>query len=416
MPENTSKLADLARKLERTELPRSRPGVDILPVSHDRFQARWSLSQEALAEGRNIASHNADETSLVLRAFELPADAHEDDLSRVWHDFHVDGIDSSAYFNLPGPTEKISAVVGLINKDGRFRPLARGQSIALPAPTPTPEPSTAGQVTPEPIINEPSTKRPQAIVSLNEAEICARLANIEGLPDAFKASAEESLTHVAVKATAAEPGAETIRHAVQSLPQTISLDEAAILDRVRHNMATDPEPTIEESHEKVIPQNELEAPSACCGASEQLASQWEDIWSEKAPIEIRAEFILNGKIGAEMKLLLGNEIIAPVAGGFFTWKRELKSFDQAWPLLQAGLRSPIVPAGPALEFFQNIAPSQRQLELHASLEIEGRVSDPDYIDRLPPELSPNREGYFKLSRMLPDGAVILPGLSLIADL
>jgi hypothetical protein len=54
------------------------------------------------------------------------------------------------------------------------------------------------------------------------------------------------------------------------------------------------------------------------------------------------------------------------------------------------------------------------LELHAALEIEGKVTDPAYQGLLPTGLNTGPDGKFKLHRMLPDGAVILPGLSLIA--
>ncbi len=431
MPNNISDLAELARKVDATQLPHGNEGIEILPVSRDCFQARWSLSQEALSEGRRIASDNPEDTQLVLRAFSLPPDAHQDELSSVWHDFQIDGIDNSGYFNLPVPSDKINASLGLINQDGRFSPLLRAESVALPAAPPskpkTPpavpeaEPAAADQDDRvEEALQTASTfpKRSTIAQILDETEICTRLENIAGLPEAFKAPAKAYLAELeALQSEAPEAATtEAIRTAFQSLPHTPSLDEGAVLELVRHNMAAQPNPVIEESVEQpaIHPTNAAEEAGTPCGASEQLASQWEDIWSDKAPVEIRADFILTGKIASGMKLLLGNQIIAPAPGGFFTWKRELESFDQAWSLIVAALSTPVVQAGPALEFFKDVTPAERLLELHAALEIEGQVTDPEYIERLPQALCPDSNGRFKLSRMLPHGAVIIPGLSLIA--
>jgi len=156
------------------------------------------------------------------------------------------------------------------------------------------------------------------------------------------------------------------------------------------------------------------SPSAV-DAPERFFSEQEGSLPESTPIEMRAEFVLFGKMAPGMKLLLGNEILEPGPEGFVVWKRKLTSFAQIRALLEAALSTPSVNAGPSLEFFKDTDRSQRLLELHATLEVEGRIGDSDYLSNLPEGLTVDAEGRFKLNRMLPDGAVILPGLSLITN-
>ncbi|MEO0509846.1 MAG: hypothetical protein AAF065_08310 [Verrucomicrobiota bacterium] len=414
MPQETSELADLARLIDETPLPDGGQGVELLAVSHDTFQARWSLTEDIVRKGRSMASPSQNETHLVLRAFSLPPDANGDAVSGIWQDFNIEGTDNSGYFTLSGPTSGINAAVGLVNKDGRFSPLLRGESIdlpALPVKALIAKPEPAAKTEPEPESVEQTFTRPTEPRVLDEKTVTERLAQIDGLPETFKVSAKEALTEPqstdAFESLFKDAGKPAIEHP----PQTEGLDEAEVLDAVRNKLAAEQAPEIEKSVQKHI---NAATTSEASGASEQLASQWEELWSDKAPIEIRAEYILTGKMANGMKLLLGNDIVEPTAGGYFVWKRRLSSFDQVWPILQAAIQTPSVPAGPSLEFFHEVQPSQRLLELHGALEIEGHVSDPNYFKRLPEELHVNESGTFKLSRMLPDGAVVLPGISLIA--
>ena len=407
MPQDTSELAELAKLIDTTPLPESGQGVELLAVSHDEFQARWSLTEDVVRKGRKMASPMQNETHLVLRAFSLPPDSNGAAVSSVWHDFNIEGTDNSGYFTLPGPTSAINAAIGLVNKDGRFSPLLRGESIDLPA-APAPAPKVAPKAEEKEAAESTPLQRQPDFKSLDEASITERLSKIEGLPESFKAPAEDALAvpeGLGYEPLFSEPKPESsIKHPEHSG----ILDEAGVLGKVRGKLAADPEPEIEEPVETPAD------PEVVAGASEQLASQWEDIWSANAPIEVRAQYVLSGKIKSGMKLLLGNQIIEPTAGGYFVWKRGLDSFDQVWPILQAALQTPSVAAGPSLQFFHEVDPSQRLLEIHGALEIEGRVTEADYIDRLPSGLRVGENGEFKLTRMLPDGAVILPGLSLIA--
>ncbi|MGB0744856.1 MAG: hypothetical protein ACPGSB_10070, partial [Opitutales bacterium] len=268
-------------------------------------------------------------------------------------------------------------------------------------------------------------KRPAATEALKEFQISERLDRLNGLPESFKKSTMPlSATHRRTGLRESESTAKS-KHESNGSPapsQSALLMESEILDKVRRKLALEPEPEILESAEP--PHNLKEAAQTTesatstvesqVGSSDQLASQWEDLWSGKAPIELHAEFVLTGKLSPGSRLLLGNEIMEPAPGGFVVWKRKLNTFGQVWPLLEAALSHPSVSAGPSLQFFKGVAPSARMLELHAALEIEGMVSDPSYYEKLPSGLSPDADGKFRLSRMLPDGAVILPGLSLIA--
>ncbi|MGB0743640.1 MAG: hypothetical protein ACPGSB_03850, partial [Opitutales bacterium] len=101
-------------------LPPIDEGLQILPVAHDKFQARWNLSMGSLQKGLETASGQKDDTHLVLRAFSLPAEAGAKDISKKWHDFGIEGTHNSAYFCLPAGAPKISVALGLINKSGQF--------------------------------------------------------------------------------------------------------------------------------------------------------------------------------------------------------------------------------------------------------------------------------------------------------
>lgn len=434
MSANRAAIEQLRDRIESSKIPAIHHGISLLPVSHQEFQARWSLSEELLEEGRTVASHADEEAQLVLRAYRLPQNGHHTDFSSDWQDYPITGAENSAYFTLPTPTEKINAAVGLINTSGRFSPLARGESVCLPY-APRPRQAPVGVEDTKPSEAEASEGAPVpgqcevSLPALDEDAIRKRLEHIDGLPESFKEKYSSSQHGPAapslqpVQDAALAPAENNLNGCLRSKDDAGNLDEESILEIVRRKMAVEPSPVMDASSE----QPKLDAavshaasPAAVdkllvAGASEQLASQWEVLWSEKAPIEIRAVFFLSGKIAPQMKLLLGHEILSPTPGGFLSWKRNLNSFHQIWPLLEAALSCPCVAAGPVLEFFRGVKPAERLLELHAGLEIEGRITDPAYGDKLPSGLQLDPDGQFKLSRMLPDGAVILPGISLIAS-
>jgi len=149
-------------------------------------------------------------------------------------------------------------------------------------------------------------------------------------------------------------------------------------------------------------------------SAEAFFNAGDEVWTESAPIELRAEFVVFGRVTPGTKLLMGGQIVEAGTDGSVEWKQTIGSFKQVWPLLQEALEMPSVEASPSLEFFQNVEPEQKLIELRGALKITGRVNHPEYLSMLPKELNVDASGVFKLSRMLPDGAVILPGLSLIA--
>ncbi|PXA04489.1 hypothetical protein DDZ13_04755 [Coraliomargarita sinensis] len=423
MSDNRANFAKLQEKIEKSKAPAIDFGIQLLPVSHNEFQARWSLNKEMLDAGLKVASHDEGDTHLVLRAYSLPAASDSSHFSSVWHDYRIDSTDNSGYFTLPAPAPKINAALGLINRSGRFSPLVRGEAVALPAaPSPEPPKPAAPEAKAEDsaahedkaAADFPTDQNALHSVVLNEREIAERLEHITGLPESFK-SRNPAITKSRQSNEQNGPGHST--GVASTPPETTWLDEVETLKTVRHNMAINPEPNFSDSRQDTPPaeaSSQEQPKPRTGGASEQLASQWEDIWSGNAPVQVRAEYVLTGKIASGMKLMMGNEILQPAPGGFIVWKRTLESFNQIWPLLNAALTSPSVAAGPSLEFFKDVHPSERLLELHAALEIEGKITDPAYASLLPTDLQLDADGTFKLRRMLPDGAVILPGLSLIA--
>ncbi len=329
-----------------------------------------------------MVSGDPARSQLVLRAFQLNADAPADALSARWHDFAVEGIRGSRYLVLPGPALRVRAVLGLRDQPGRFSPLLRSEAVSLPAPPPPPPQAPAAEA--------PARAAPApAPAAMDENEVTARINALRRLPDGLKTIGKSPVGN--------KLAGETV------------LDEASVLASVHRSLASDPEPTIPPQ-----PVPSAAAVFRTAGASEQLASQWEELWSAGAPLEVRAELILTGRLAPGMRLLLGHDEVTCAPGGFIHWSRRLEDFGQAWPLLQAGLTTPVVSAEPALRFFPAAGEAEPLLELQASLQVEGRVTDPAYVGRLPADLHPDGNGVFKLSRALPHGAVILPGLSLIA--
>lgn len=127
-------------KVQRSITPPIENGIHVLPVSHDKFLAAWSISQDLLDAGFQTASRSKEGAHLVLRAYTLPLDADGSDFSNSWNDYGIEGIANSADFTLPKSAAKIKAVLGVINKSGHFSPLLRGEAVNLPAPPPAPAP------------------------------------------------------------------------------------------------------------------------------------------------------------------------------------------------------------------------------------------------------------------------------------
>lgn len=327
MPKKQSGSDEPKPRIEQSKVPAEASALQLLPISPDEFQARWSLSKETFASGLEAASHAGNSPRLVLRAYSLPLDAKRSDFSSVWHDYRIESMENDAFFTLPRPALKISAAIGLVNKEGRFSPLVRGDAVALPA-----------------------------------------------LPD--------------------PPQVKTVPGAGPAAPRGKELAY--------------------DSNTSIMTSGKLGNPQAGSDEARRQLERWEEAWQESAAIEIQAEFVITGKLAPGMKLRLGNEIIEPDSEGSFVWKRELDSFEQVRPLLREALSRPSVPAGPSPQFFKDADPTERLLDFHTALEITGQVNDPEYCEKLPVGLTLNTENKFKFSRMLPEVASTVPGLSLAA--
>lgn len=225
---------------------------------------------------------------------------------------------------------------------------------------------------------------------------------------------------------------------VHALPDTPSLDEDSLLLRLIKDMAGQGLPGDDLATEAI---RELEAEAtavaedgpealnnspeaknettkdseARSGASELLASNWADVWGKDAPIELKASLVICGRIGNGLKMILAGKPVEPLPGGRFVVKQPLKGFDAALQMIHAATQPHDMAAGPALEVLKQTAGGDKLLEIHAALNVEGRLTDPDYARWLPEHLSIDAEGVFRLTRFLPQGAVVLPGMVLIGE-
>lgn len=134
MSKENPEIDSLQNNTEPPKVPEVDLGVLLLPISQNEFQARWSLSQQRLDSGIRAASEISGEAHLVLRVYSLPNHSKHSDFSNFWQDYRIDGRVNIAHFTFNAPAEKITAAIGLINKSGRFSPLARARAISLPLP------------------------------------------------------------------------------------------------------------------------------------------------------------------------------------------------------------------------------------------------------------------------------------------
>ena len=197
------------------------------------------------------------------------------------------------------------------------------------------------------------------------------------------------------------------------------LDEHAILEQVRKKLAADTDPKITKGVAEPKPlEIGFEEPSKAEDAyndkgSAVLASQWEELWSDKTPVTINAVFVLTGRIQAGMTSSSGTKSSKPNLEELCL-EEKAQQLQPGMVFDRATLHTPAISAGPTLSF---LGAEDRKciLDIQASLEISGRVSDPSYAEKLPEALKLSQDGTFESSCFLPYGAIILPGLSLVAD-
>ncbi len=405
--EALSSLADVIDSQDIGMPASNAPHLMLLPVAPGRIHAHWQLSANLLSEGRQILGVGDSDAKLVLRAYHFDHGAGQYAEANSAEDFPVEGLENSGYFDLDQQPRHAGAVLGLKNGHGHFRPLVRAASVALPQPAvqspPTPREEPAGIA--------PTARQSQPSVTLNpldEASVVARLPRLCNLPEELLKTPDE-LAFFNRETAANIPEADTI-----ALTGDLVLDESAVHEAIISGNC------------KVLtlPQKEADAPHPTqpsssklpesVGASELLASQWSDNWDSASPINLRAELTLNGRLGPGMKLALADKLIAPLPGGAFKVVQKLSGFAEVMPLLLTAYQSPNQGSS-ALELIKGASNGQPILEIHASIAIEGRINDESYLKLLPPEVKTDEAGRFELNRSLPDGALLLPGLSLIAE-
>jgi len=124
-------------KIEQSKLPAGHSVLQLMPLSHREFQARWSICQDTFSAGTRAAAQVPGELQLVLRAYSLTGDPNPTTYSESWHDYAIQQHEGSAFFTLPKPAATMNAAIGLLNQAGRFSPLIRGEAVRMP---PLPEP------------------------------------------------------------------------------------------------------------------------------------------------------------------------------------------------------------------------------------------------------------------------------------
>jgi len=322
---------------------------------------------------------------LVLRAYSFEGD-NRDFAHAGWQDFAVQGLCNSGYYDLQSQPEAAAGVLGLVNDHGHFRPLVRGESVALPQHATPAQPAP-----PPPAVNGSK---------LDESAVIARLPKLTDLPEELLKAPDE------LAFFERDSASTVIEAAAVELRPTMALDESAIHEAILSGNC------------KILPANEAAqaasepASPKRAGASEQLASMWSDSWDEHASLHLRAEISIEGRLGPGLKLALGNQVIRPLPDGHFKIVRQLTKFTEVWPLFS--MLSLLEKASGALELAKG-EDGESLLDLHASIHIEGRINDEDYSKFLPPDVTPDSDGRFTLHRALPNGAVLLPGLSLLAE-
>lgn len=389
-PADLQRIAEIVDNEDFVGGHQTQPHLELLPVSPGRFHAHWRVEPAQIDAGRQILGVEPDAARLVLRAYEFNGGDRNYAHART-EDFAVHGLDSNAYFDLNGTPEFIGGVLGLVNSHGHFRPIMRSETVALPQNAAPPPPKSAAAVA-------QSTPR----TGLDEQEVLSRLPQLIGLPAELMKAPEDLVLYKRAEDARSEATAVT-------LTPTPALDESAVHAAVITGAC------------KVLPEAAEDAPTIpapsspveSTGASELLASQWSDAWDDFAPIHLRAEISVSGRLGPGLKLSLGGKEIRPLPGGYFKIVRKLNAFAEAWPLFStlSLLEEPNKESAQALYD----ASGQAMLEIQASVFLEGRINDPDYLKFLPEGVTTDSTGRFSINRALPNGAVLLPGLSLLAN-
>jgi len=385
------KLRLIAEAIDSRDLPQSHPGLTLVPESPGRVHASWSIDPALLERGQSMLGVAPRATRLVLRVYHFDdfGDAFENALA--WRDFPIQGRENRGYFDLEGQPAFVNGVIGLLNEHNHFRPIIRGQAVALPqapgreAARPAPERPAANALLPG------ASAEP-----LDEASILARLQSLEGLPAEMLRS-PEALIRLA-ESERADSG----------------LDAGAIHAAVLVEAGRQASPEAGE-HPEARPSSAARGgASELAGASDQLASQLSDAWDDRAALNLRAELVVSGRLAPGVAITCGGEHVRPLPGGQFQMVRKLNGFREVWPLI-AGLGSLAESPSGAVTLAQTERGGRPLLEMHTAVTIEGRVNDEAYRRYLPDWVQCDGAGRFKATFPLPNGAVLLPDLSLIAQ-
>jgi len=347
----------------------------------------------------------------------------------TWHE---------GFFTFEAPVDTpIVAAIGTRYENTDFEPLVMSLPVRLPeAPEPTEAPAARTDAPPAAPVKDASrpdtaaeSSQPSAPVAatsetraqprhrpaLDEAAILRIAGSIEGLP--------EELRRLPAATAPAEASPPQPQGTIKAPPVTPHLNERRIVKsalRAIIEAAGLPSPEGEVSLEPTPADSPPPPPTGAeagrSGASSRLASQVDDLGANAAPIHLEATLVITGLLPEGYRLRLGGAEVPVLPGGRFYRQHRIQSFPAAWTLLlQAVADTGFKEAAPSVELLAEMPDQKAALSMSAFVEIEGEVRDPACRPLLPPQVSTDAAGRFRIVRPVPAGALFLPHLVLLAQ-
>lgn len=137
-------LRDISEKIIQNYAPHENlnlPELVLMPVDPENLYAYWNLKQSS-----DSIDTPQMEKPLALRIYSLPEVNESHSHIKLSFDIRVDGFQNQKKIRLPLAASAYSAVIGELDADNSFCPLASSEPINIPRKNPTP---AQEQVTPE---------------------------------------------------------------------------------------------------------------------------------------------------------------------------------------------------------------------------------------------------------------------------
>jgi len=410
--------------------------LHIIPVDAHRLFAHWYVPSELLASALR-ESGSEGESQLALRVFDVVTSESGERMTKPREDFPAGSGWHDGFISLETPGGSVAATLGVKNARGELSPILTSLAVTLPEaphvpafkpgeaksenfPVRTPPPRAAIFPTkqPEPSalpvhpLRKPAIQRPVDIDVLDEPRIIAAVAGPLDLPPELR-RVPRSKSEQAEASEEHPDAAKALGHAISATP---ALDERLVVAKVLTSSA-------EEAGEGDVSETGAPAtakPSTASDATEsgnpsqRLASNF-DSESGVVPIRLRAQLIINGTLQPDHRLRIGNQEVTVRPGGSFTYRKPLHSFPLAWSFLLHVVSGEGEADHPSVELLSRMPDVSAPLSLRSTIEIEGQVTDPEYLGLLPAGVNVDSSGWFRIVRPLPAGAWFLPELALFAE-